>query len=305
MADIYSAAAQALKGRVVAVMNTSSGGWDAAAADQTHAIFHGAGLPDAQIVLADPSQIEAALASAIASADVVVVLGGDGTIRTAAEQCGAAGRLILPLPGGTMNMLPKALYGQRLWREALTDTLADPLIHDVSGGKAGEHAFFVAALLGAPTLWAEAREAIRAAHPIEAAKRAMAAARRSFSEPLAYQFGDTLRGSAEAVAVVCPLISKVMREDERSLEAAARDPVTAGEAVRLGIHALFDDWRDDPKVSRAKVKRVSVEARGRVPVILDGERVRMSRRVVIDFVPVAFRALVPAGFEAAPPQPVG
>jgi hypothetical protein len=31
-----------------------------------------------------------------------------------------------------------------------------------------------------------------------------------------------------------------------------------------------------------------------VPVILDGERVRMGRRVEIEFTPLAFRSLVPA-----------
>jgi len=287
-------AAEALQGRVIAVLNTSSGSFDASSADQTRAIFEGAGLPHAEVVCADPAGLDAALAQAIAEADVVVVLGGDGTIRTAAEKCGASGRFVVPLPGGTMNMLPRALYGQRDWREALTDTLADPAIHDVSGGRAGEHAFFVAAMLGAPTLWADAREAIRAGHFGEAIRRAGTAARRSFSEPLQYQFGDSLRGTAEAVAVVCPLISKVMNEAERSLEAAALDPASAGDAVRLGIHALFDDWRDDPKVSRAKVKKIAVTGHGFVPTILDGERVRMDRRVVIDFIPVAFRALVPA-----------
>ncbi len=286
-------AAEALHGRVVAVLNTSSGSCDANSADQTRAIFDGAGLPNAEVVCADPAGLDAALKQAIADADVVVVLGGDGTIRTAAEMCGAGGKYVVPLPGGTMNMLPKALYGQRDWRAALTDTLAAPAIHNVSGGKAGEHAFFVAAMLGAPTLWADAREAIRAGHFGEALRRAATATRRSFSEPLQYQFGDSLRGKAEAVAVVCPLISRVMDEAERSLEAAALDPTGAGDAVRLGIHALFDDWRDDPKVSRAKVKKIEVAGHGFVPTIMDGERVRMGRRVVIDFIPIAFRALVP------------
>jgi diacylglycerol kinase family enzyme len=115
------------------------------------------------------------------------------------------------------------------------------------------------------------------------------------SEPLTYAFGDTLSGSAEAVVLVCPLISKMMSEDERGLEAAAVDTLTAGEALRLGFHALFDDWRDDPAVKRAKVKTATVTGHGRVPVIVDGERFRMGRKVEIRFTPLAFRALVPAG----------
>ena len=44
--------------------------------------------------------------------EVLIVLGGDGTIRTAAEACSEEGPYLIPLPGGTMNMLPRALYGE-------------------------------------------------------------------------------------------------------------------------------------------------------------------------------------------------
>lgn len=287
-------AVEALHKRLVAVVNTASGSAHAGSEAEIKTIFQTAGLGHADVICVGPDQIDEALSRGVANADVLVVLGGDGTIRSAAEKCAGGAVLLVPLPGGTMNMLPKALYGERPWAQALADTLADPQSHDVSGGMAGEHAFFVAALLGAPTLWADAREALRDANVIEAAKRSITAARRSLTEPLEYVFGDTMRGSAEAVAVVCPLISKVMDEAERGLEAAAVDTVTAGEALRLGFHALFDDWRDDPAVKRAKVKTITVTGHGRVPVMVDGEKMHMGRVVDIRFTPLAFRALVPA-----------
>jgi diacylglycerol kinase family enzyme len=299
---VDSRAADALKKRVVAILNTASGGWDAHAEARTKEIFAQASLPHAEVISAAPSEIEDAIDHAVASANVLVVLGGDGTIRSAASKCAGFPGFLMPLPGGTMNMLPHALYGARTWPQALTDTLANPEIHPVSGGQAGGHAFFVAALMGAPTLWADAREALRAGRVLEAAKRAVTAMRRSRAEPLEYVFSDTLHGGAEAVAVVCPLISKVMDENEPVLEAAAIDPETAGEALRLGFHALFDGWRQDPTVKRAKVRSLSVTGHGRVPVILDGERIRMGRRVNISFTPQAFRALVP-GHPEVPPAP--
>lgn len=301
MTTIDDRAADALKKRIVAVLNSGSASYGPDSEARAKGIFAEAGLPHAEVMNVPASQIDHALSEAVANADVLVVLGGDGTLRAAGEKCGGAKAFLVPLPGGTMNMLPKALYGQRAWPEALTDTLADPQVHDVSGGKVGEHGFFVAAMLGAPTLWADAREALRAGHLGEAAKRAATAVRRGMSEPLDYEFGDVLKGSAEAIVVVCPLISKVMNEDERSLEAAALDPETASGILRLGFHALFDNWRDDASVSRAKVRTVRVTGHGRVPVILDGERVRMGRRVDISFTPLAFRALVPA--DRADPRP--
>ena len=293
-----SRAADALKKRVVALLNTASGGVDIHAEARARDIFGAAGLDHAEVVSVHPADIDAAIAQATADADVVVVLGGDGTIRAAAARCARFEGFLIPLPGGTMNMLPRALYGARPWAQALADTLANPEIHPVSGGQAGGHAFFVAAIMGAPTLWADAREALRAGRVAEAARRAVTAARRSYSEPLKYVFGDDLRGGAEAVAVVCPLISRAMNEDELMLEAAAIDPETAGATLRLGLHALFDDWRSDPTVTIAKVRSLSVTGHGQVPVILDGERMRMGRRVNISFTPLAFRALVPARAEA-------
>ena len=294
---VDTAAQAALHGRVTAVMNTASGSFTPKSASEAEAIFRGAGLDQATITCVSPDQLESALDEAVQEADVLVVLGGDGTIRSAAEKCGKGRSYLMPLPGGTMNMLPKALYGSRDWRAALTDTLAQPHAHAVSGGRAQGHAFFVAAIAGAPTLWADAREAVRSGHLIEAARRASTAMRRGFSEPLNYRFENGVSGSAEAVAVMCPLVSKAMAEDERRLEAAAIDAKTAGDALSLGFHALFADWRSDPKVVRAKVRTLTVTGRGKMPVTLDGERVRLGREVQIEFVPLAFRALVPANSE--------
>jgi diacylglycerol kinase family enzyme len=290
-------AAEALSKRLVAVLNTGSGSCDEHSAAEIETIFGQAGMAHAKIIVAGPADIEQAIDLAVADADVLVVLGGDGTIRTAIEKQADRGGYLVPLPGGTMNLLPHALYSERNWQAALTDTLANPEVQVVGGGRVEPYRFFVAALLGEPTLWADAREALRAGDVVEAAKRAWTAIMRSRSDPLRYVFGDSLQGTAEAVAVICPLISKVMRDDERVLEAAAVDPETALEALRLGFHALFDNWRADPSVSRAKAKTVRVTGHGRVPAILDGEKVKLGRSVTIQFVPAAFRALVPAGHE--------
>ena len=190
-------------------------------------------------------------------------------------------------------MLPRALYGALRWEEALKATLADPELRDVSGGMAQDKPFYCVAILGAPSLWADAREALRAGRLIEAAKRSVTAARRS-RDSLDYQFGDDATGSAEAVSVICPAVSAALPFDARTLEAAALDAKTAAEMFRLAWHAAYDGWRRDPSVIDAKVRTVRVTGHGQVPAILDGEKVRMGRSVEVTFVPLAFRALVPA-----------
>jgi diacylglycerol kinase family enzyme len=285
---------RALQGPVIAVLNKASGSWTSRAPAEAAAILDAAGIAKAEIVCVSPRHLESALDRALVTASVLVVLGGDGTIRSAAAKCGGASALLVPLPGGTMNMLPKALYGARDWRTALIDTLANPAIRSVSGGRASGHPFYVAAIMGAPTLWAEVREALRGGKLGEAARRASTALRRGMSEPLDYRFGSERSGEAEAVAVMCPLVSKVMRGDESHFEAVAIDTRTAGELLRLGFNTLRDDWRADPSIRRAPVKSVIVTGARRIPVTLDGERVRLGRSVALDFLPLAFRALVPA-----------
>lgn len=288
-----SEAHAALAGRVVAVFNTASGSCDATSESQAQRIFAEAGLEAVEIYVVSPSEIAQTLQAAVADADVLVVLGGDGTIGSAATLCGQDGPYLIPLPGGTMNMLPKALYGAGDWQAALTATLTAPRIRQVSGGDVDGQRFYCAAIFGAPSLWADAREAVREGDLLEAAKRAVTATRRSLSDAIDYEFGDA-KGSADAVAVICPLISQVMDGEEAALEAVALDPSTAAGLFGLAFHAAFDGWRNDSSVTRAKVKCVDVLAHGEIPAILDGEKVEIERHAKVTFLPQAFRALVPA-----------
>jgi len=302
MSDTSSSLRSVLHKPLIAVLNTGSGSCDPSAAQRMSDIFSDAGLSHAEVVSVPPAQIESALKRAAALAQVMVVLGGDGTIRAAATHCSEASRLLIPLPGGTMNMLPRALYGSRSWPDALADTLSAPSIRDISGGRAGAEPFFCAAVIGAPSLWADAREALRRLDVMVAMKRAITAIRRHSDEPLEYRFDNGVSGKAEAIAVICPLVSRVMNHDEPSLEAAAIEPVVASTLFRLAFHAVFDDWRNDPAISLARVTSVEARGHGRVPVILDGERVRMGRDVRVYFVPSAFRALAPEALTLQPAE---
>lgn len=285
-------ATKALRGRLIAVLNTGSGGCDETSEARIVRLFEQAGLAKAKTVVVGPEAVDQALTDAVDKADVVIVLGGDGTIRTAAEKCGAAGKLLIPLPGGTMNMLPRALYGEIGWEAALEATLASPCVRDVSGGSANGHTFYCAAVVGAPSLWADAREAVREGDLAKAVRRSVTAIRRH-AETVGYRLGDKISGRAEAVAVICPLISNAMQDDERWLEAVALDHATAASMFRLAFQAIFSDWRNDPSVTLARVKTLKVSSRSRLPAILDGEKTHLDRSVEITFRPLAFRAITP------------
>ncbi len=299
-----SPATRALR-RVEVVVNPAAGSTGPQAAARAEAMLAEFGVP-ARVASTPPAGLMTALRDAVdASPDLLVVLAGDGTANAAASLCGPKGPLVAPLAGGTMNMLPHALYGRRAWPEALREILTTGVEAEVSGGEVDGRPFYVAAILGAPALWAEAREAVRHGQLTLAWRKAERALHRAFASRLRFALEGGDPDKAEALTLMCPLVSRVMHKDERALEADVLNPRGAVEAFRLGFHALLSevagDWRADPSVAVMRCRRGEAWARGRIPAILDGEPVRLHKHVRIRFLPVAFRALVPA--ELSPDAP--
>lgn len=288
-------------GRVAVVVNVAAGGVGPGAPAEVSAILGRFGV-ETDIDAPDPADIPRALEAAVrAGPDLLVVLAGDGTARAAATLCGPSGPLLAPLAGGTMNMLPHALYGVVRWQDALAAALAHGVPRFVSGGLIAGHPFYVAGILGSPALWGPAREAARRGRLGQALQRARLALRGALTSKLRFSL-DGVSGAGEALTLMCPLVSRAMN-DETALEAVAIDPSQAGELVRVGFRTLAvglfgplaGDWRDDPVVSAGLCHQGQVWSHAPIPAILDGEPMRFPRQVRVEFVKNAFRAL------AAPP----
>ena len=267
--------------KVAIVVNPLSGGvGPQAAAEAEVTTLEGAKIPE---------QIAAALD---ARPDVLFVLAGDGTARSVAARAGPKGPLIAPLPGGTMNMLPKALYGTADWKVALRRALdeGEPLV--VAGGVVEGEAFYCAAILGSPALWAPAREAMRTGKLKLAWMYGRRALKRAFSGHIRFSLDGGARRRAEALVLISPLISKAMVKCD-GLEAAAMTTSDAAQAFRLAAHALFDDWRHDPNVTTQGARSITVSARSKIPAVIDGEPMLLGRNADISFLPRAFMALAP------------
>lgn len=280
---------------VRAVVNGASGSVAPGAAEELRSIVADFGL-DIEVAETQGAEIPKAVKAAVdAKPDLLIVLAGDGTARLAAELCGIDGPVVAPLPGGTMNMLPHAFYGRRPWRDALHDALTLGEVRHVSGGEVEGNTFYCAAILGAPALWADAREAVREGDVAKAFAKAKRAYQRAFAGRLRYVLGERWIRKAEALTLICPLISRRLTKDE-ALEANALDPRNVGEGVRLGLRAAFSalgDWRDDPAVETELCVKGRAWAHGHIPAILDGESYRFKRGVSFSFRPDAFRVLAP------------
>ena len=288
--------------RVEAVINSASGHVGPHAAEELEAIAAEFGL-GIRVADTEPKHISKALRAAVAAKpDLMIVVAGDGTARMAADLAGPEGPLLAPLPGGTMNVLPRALYGAHSWQDAMRATLREGQLRSVSGGALGDQSFYVAAIIGSPALWADAREAMRFGKISLAITKAQNALAQAFSTGVRFRLDGGAAQKSEALTLICPLVSRAL-EDETALEAIALDPRGAGDAVRLGLRTLFadviGDWRADPAVRVELARTGQVWSRGKLPVLLDGEPQWMSSPAEIRFKANAFRALAPPLAEPA------
>jgi diacylglycerol kinase family enzyme len=277
--------------RVEVVANLASGGVGKDAPAEIEKIFSDHGL-NAHVCAPETQDLTNCLRAAVdAGPDLLVTLAGDGTARAAAELCGPEGPILAPLPGGTMNLLPRAIYGSRSWQDALTVALAEGGERTIGGGEVEGRPFLVAAVLGSPALWGPAREAARFHEPMLAIARARRALKRTFTGRLRYAIENGPRDKAEALVFMCPLVSRAMADEERALEAAALDVRGAADIFRLGINALVRDWRDDPAVEVWRCRRARVWAAGGIPALLDGELVRLHAMAEVTYRPAVVRML--------------
>lgn len=282
--------------RIIMLVNPLSGGVGPAAAGEAADILAGYAC-ETTVVALEAGQFDAQVQAALdARPDALFVLAGDGTAGTIASRAGPHGPLVAPLPGGTMNMLPRALYGTADWRAALKTALEEGAAQCVAGGEVSDgqvrRAFYCAAILGSPALWAPAREAVREAKFGLAWAYARRALKRAFTGRLRFSLDGKADRRAEALVLISPMISRAM-DEHTGLEAAAMNPSDALQAFRLAAHAVFDDWRQDPAVTTRAIQQATVRARSRIPAVIDGEPILLRHEARVRFIREAFRALAP------------
>jgi diacylglycerol kinase family enzyme len=279
--------------RAQAVINKASGGVNPQSAAEMQAILEDFGI-DSRIVTIEPHDLDQALHAALdAAPDVLIVLGGDGTIGRAADLCGAEGPLLAPLPGGSLNMLPTALYGAKRWPDALREALSQGVAQPVACGEVAGKRFYCAAILGSPALWQPAREAARRNDLPSAWRKAAFAMRRAFSTRLRFQAAGGAKHKTVALSLICPLISRAT-DSQDWLEAASLNVSDMISLLRLALNNLLSDWRRDPAVMTEPCVEGRAWARRRIPCLLDGELHTLGRAATIRFHPLAFNALAPA-----------
>ncbi|MCW4463337.1 diacylglycerol kinase family protein [Sphingomonas sp. BT-65] len=217
------------------------------------------GFPDEPI----PSEDELVAARI----DTVVLFAGDGTINAALCALADWDGAFLILPGGTMNLLARALHG---------DAEPPDIIHAAHDGgrkvalpyvEAGPHRAFVGLILGPAAHWARAREAARKGRVARVLGAMRTAWRRTFGKGIRVAGVPGMRERYQAVFVA---------PGANGLEVAAIDARDWASIAELGWNWLTGDWVAARAVTDRRAERLRVLRRRPVLALFDGEPVTLA-----------------------------
>ncbi len=246
-------------------------------------------------------------------ADAIIVVGGDGTARTVAEAAKTKNIPIAPLPGGTMNILPKQLYPQRSFEEALAE-LPSARLGYLDCGAAQGRLFFLSAAIGLVPQLCRVRERFRQTRGLTEAMELVSDIRRVARDAFKSRIVLTAKTNKRqrrrtSVIVATDLLRSssnwTLPDNDQSgglLYAELRVSGWRG-LLQLGFNAFLDRLMTDKNVELSYTPWVSAESgRGSVLVALDGEPVILRSPVKIELVPHSVPVLMldaPQGRESA------
>lgn len=247
------------------VVNEASGSWSAEAVEGVRAALAGAGRPVARQVDArdgplDPARLDRA------GVAVIAVLAGDGTINAVANALEGWRGALLALPGGTANLLARALHGEDdpariAARFAALAPVRRPCIRWPGG------AALVEVLAGPGAQWSEVREELRDGGVAPLAEKAVKAIRQSTTGPLV-ALTDPPLGRADGY----PGVRLAVGDAGMSVDGYGAE--TLGDLLKQGLALLRRDFREGPHDVLGTHPSVACRSLGGEPLALmvDGER---------------------------------
>ncbi|APZ99019.1 sphingosine kinase [Sphingopyxis sp. QXT-31] len=247
--------------RPALVCNSQSGSYDEAAQAAIEEACRAAGAPlGATFVLPDASLPDAKMLRA-QDIDLLMVWTGDGTINAAAAQVEGWPGAVLPLPGGTLNLLSKQLHGDRTAPEIVADALDGksrrsriPIIRSAAD------LAFITIVAGPATRWAEVRETMRQDGLIEASRAAPEALDRMMNAP-----GVRVAGHESIYSAV------ILTPTRQGIQADGILTDGTGDVLRHGLAWLGGDFRDGPSERIATAETIILESEAVISLEYDGE----------------------------------
>ena len=240
-----------------------------------------------------PEALEAAFNKAFAAKPTaVIVVGGDGTARTAAVRAVQTGIPIIPMPGGTMNVLPKIIFGHDDMARAMADI---PRLqpHSLDVGRIGGELFFLSVAVGLAGPMARVREAARSKNKftrmIESGSAFFRGLGPSLHHRVRWRTKNEKWRKVHSLVIAIGDFDRVLApdtEDHGSLfEVASLKVHSVWQMIAFGAAFISGDWRKSDRLKLVRAREVDLQLPGRRPlVVLDGEPTRVSHvgKVTLD-----------------------
>jgi diacylglycerol kinase family enzyme len=280
----------------IALFNPKSGSVPPDAREKLSALLSELNVANPELVETDPEDCDGQIQRLAAKQpDLFIVWGGDGTIRTALNLAGHITDKLLILPGGTMNLLPKAIHGDKPWDQILRDVIGNHKTLTLPAGKVNGEMFYCAMLAGAPAHFAEVRENLRKGDLGAAAAAGAGALDTLKTLQLAARYADGhsfVESRLPVSSVVGAVIGSLTRAGSGMEVAALARPTTTG-ALNVVWTSFFNDWRkaDGVEVAPAISLDVENDDGGDIPMIVDGEHLDVGPVAHIDFIENASQCL--------------
>lgn len=254
-------------GQTWLIYNGASGSHDDEALAALVAAMGEAGHAPARVLDCKDGAPDAAQANA-ARLGLIAIHGGDGTLsRTIGDLVGFTGT-VLPLPGGTFNLLAREMFGERDPLEIIDLLREDHLAPYRRSCIRGEGVLALCELLAGPgAKWADVREEMRDANLGEMIAKGWDAAATSAVGPMV-ALADPAVGREDGYAGVrlCP------RAHGIEIEGFATEGL--GDFLQQGIAILKRDFREGPHDELGEARAVTLRSTGDepIPLMIDGER---------------------------------
>lgn len=252
--------------RACLVVNAASGSNTPEACEALHRGLTDHGLEIARSIAVPDDPLPTAADLDSAGIDLVAIYTGDGTLRSVITSLEGWGGAVLVLPGGTTNLLSKAVHGDR----PLEDILAGlPRMHRMRRkclrSDAGTAVIEVVAGPGAK--WSDVREGLREGDVVAVAATAMEAAQASSGGSTVVLSHPDL-GKPEGYSGIR------LTPFDHGIEIEAYGADTIADYLAQGMALLRRDFRTGPHDELGYHPRIRCSSIDGTPVelMLDGER---------------------------------
>ncbi len=233
--------------------------------------------------------------------DWLAIAGGDGTAVSVLEKAREmkVGALMVPLPLGTANLLPRRLYGDRDFRTILSE-LDDYRALTLAAGEVAGRTFFVAMMAGAPVRFGQAREAMRPNHkgrqPVIAAGRIWQGLRLMAQSRLRLCVNGTeTRLTRRSAIITIPGGLKALRGEADMVPGLEHRLVGEGEMASLALQSasLMSLGPALEGGAETSAEPARLEGPKWVRLLLDGELVRARGPVTLSYIEEGGRFAAP------------